>query len=317
MPALAVLDLLPIVRMREQPARQIARRKTGPASSPSGSIARAVVGGSFVVARPMDAQPDAPFDIVLAGGRVIDPASGLDAIRHLGIRNGTIASLSAAPLRGATVVDVSGLVVVLTFIDPAFARADARGQPVPGARRRHDGARARERRHADRRLVRDARGPRAAQLRRHGRTHLLTHFGDARKRIGVAGDYVRPASPPPIPRYPYMIGRFVRRPTKTEDRRDDRASRTRPCRRVRWASGWVPPTRPALEPRRAAAGVRTGRAAEGFGLHPHAIGRRGRARRQPRRVAGSAGQRCRHRCGSAHRAHRQYGTSADAAFARR
>ncbi len=116
--ALAVLDLLPIVRMREQPARQIAGAKRGRLLLLPVLLLCAVLGGSFVVAGPMDAQPDAPFDIVLAGGRVIDPASGLDAIRHLGIRNGTIASLSAAPLRGATVVDVSGLVVAPGFIDP-------------------------------------------------------------------------------------------------------------------------------------------------------------------------------------------------------
>ena len=29
-------------------------------------------------------------DLVLAGGRVMDPATGLDAIRHIGIREGRI-----------------------------------------------------------------------------------------------------------------------------------------------------------------------------------------------------------------------------------
>src|SRR5262245_37725196 len=52
-----------------------------------------------------------PFDLVLAGGRVMDPASGLDAIRHVGIRGATIAAVSATPLTGRTTVDVSGLVV--------------------------------------------------------------------------------------------------------------------------------------------------------------------------------------------------------------
>ena len=57
------------------------------------------------------AQPAGPFDIVLAGGRVMDPASGLDAVRDVGIRGGTIAAISATPLSGATRIDVTGLVV--------------------------------------------------------------------------------------------------------------------------------------------------------------------------------------------------------------
>lgn len=64
------------------------------------------------------AQPEGPFDLILASGRVMDPASGLDAVRHVGIRGGRIAAISAAPLTGATVVDVTGLVVAPGFIDP-------------------------------------------------------------------------------------------------------------------------------------------------------------------------------------------------------
>lgn len=57
------------------------------------------------------------YDIVLAGGRVMDPESGLDAVRHVGIRGDRIAALSERPLQGATVVDVSGLVVTAGFVD--------------------------------------------------------------------------------------------------------------------------------------------------------------------------------------------------------
>lgn len=57
------------------------------------------------------------YDVVLAGGRVMDPESGLDAVRHVGIRGGTIAAISESALEGATVVDVSGLVVAPGFID--------------------------------------------------------------------------------------------------------------------------------------------------------------------------------------------------------
>ena len=33
---------------------------------------------------------DHPFDLVLTGGRVIDPESGLDAVRNVGIRDGRV-----------------------------------------------------------------------------------------------------------------------------------------------------------------------------------------------------------------------------------
>lgn len=57
------------------------------------------------------------FDVVIANGRVIDPASALDAVRHIGIRGGRIAQISVHPLRGRTVLDATGLVVAPGFID--------------------------------------------------------------------------------------------------------------------------------------------------------------------------------------------------------
>lgn len=57
------------------------------------------------------------FDLVLASGRVLDPESKLDAVRHIGIRDGMIRAVSATPLRGRTTVDASGLVVAPGFID--------------------------------------------------------------------------------------------------------------------------------------------------------------------------------------------------------
>jgi N-acyl-D-aspartate/D-glutamate deacylase len=57
------------------------------------------------------------FDIVLAGGRVMDPETGLDAVRNVGIRDGKIAAVSESALEGRTVVDAKGLVVAAGFID--------------------------------------------------------------------------------------------------------------------------------------------------------------------------------------------------------
>ena len=57
------------------------------------------------------------YDLVIAGGRVIDPESGLDAVRHVGIRDGAVAAVSEAPLEGRASVDAAGLVVAPGFID--------------------------------------------------------------------------------------------------------------------------------------------------------------------------------------------------------
>jgi dihydroorotase len=57
------------------------------------------------------------FDIVLRGGRVMDPETGLDAVRNVGINGGTIAAIRSESLEGTIVVDASGLVVAPGFID--------------------------------------------------------------------------------------------------------------------------------------------------------------------------------------------------------
>src|SRR6476646_4029735 len=57
------------------------------------------------------------YDIVLEGGRVMDPETGLDAVRNVGIRDGKIARISADPLAGRRVVHATGLVVAPGFID--------------------------------------------------------------------------------------------------------------------------------------------------------------------------------------------------------
>lgn len=66
---------------------------------------------------PVPLRAQEVYDIVLAGGRVMDPETGLDAIRNVGIRGQTVVAISTDPLQGATVVDVSGLVVAPGFVD--------------------------------------------------------------------------------------------------------------------------------------------------------------------------------------------------------
>lgn len=57
------------------------------------------------------------YDLVLAGGRTMDPATGLDAVRNIGISGGKIAAISTQELTGTSVVDVSGQVIAPGFID--------------------------------------------------------------------------------------------------------------------------------------------------------------------------------------------------------
>ena len=56
-------------------------------------------------------------ELVLKGGRVIDPESRLDGIRDVAVAGGKIVAVSEVPLDGAEAVDVSGLVVAPGFIN--------------------------------------------------------------------------------------------------------------------------------------------------------------------------------------------------------
>ena len=57
------------------------------------------------------------YDVVLSGGRVIDPETKLDAIRNVGIINNRIAQISSEPLKGKETINATGLVVAPGFID--------------------------------------------------------------------------------------------------------------------------------------------------------------------------------------------------------
>ena len=57
------------------------------------------------------------YDLVIANGRVMDPESGLDAVRSVGIRSGKIAVISTGPLVGKQTIEAQGLIVAPGFID--------------------------------------------------------------------------------------------------------------------------------------------------------------------------------------------------------
>jgi N-acyl-D-aspartate/D-glutamate deacylase len=57
------------------------------------------------------------LDLVLQGGRVMDPETGLDAVRNVGILGGKIIIVTEESIEGREVIDVTGLVVAPGFID--------------------------------------------------------------------------------------------------------------------------------------------------------------------------------------------------------
>jgi N-acyl-D-aspartate/D-glutamate deacylase len=79
------------------------------------------------------AAPDVPYDLVIRDGRVMDPESGLDAVRHVGITGGRITAISERPLSGRAVIDARGLVVAPGFIDLHAHGADAENYALRAA----------------------------------------------------------------------------------------------------------------------------------------------------------------------------------------
>ena len=57
------------------------------------------------------------FDLVIQNGRVMDPETGLDAVRNVGINGNKIVQISESPLNGKRVLEAKGLVVAPGFID--------------------------------------------------------------------------------------------------------------------------------------------------------------------------------------------------------
>jgi N-acyl-D-glutamate deacylase len=69
-----------------------------------------------------------PFDLVITGGRVIDPETKLDAMRNVGIKGDRIAAISDKPLNGKKTLKADGMIVAPGFID-----LHAHGQQLPAA----------------------------------------------------------------------------------------------------------------------------------------------------------------------------------------
>jgi dihydroorotase len=80
---------------------------------------------------------DRPFDLVLEGGRILDPAAGIDELADLAVRDGRVASIAPglAP-QAAHVIDIAGKLVTPGLVDlhtHLFAHATGFGVDVDDA----------------------------------------------------------------------------------------------------------------------------------------------------------------------------------------
>ena len=73
-----------------------------------------LIGAASLAVAPLAAQT---FDLAIANGRVVDPESGLDGIRHIGVTNGRIAVITPDRVTARATIDATGLVVCPGFID--------------------------------------------------------------------------------------------------------------------------------------------------------------------------------------------------------
>src|SRR2546429_9398775 len=73
--------------------------------------------GAVVLAARGTGPQGEQYDLVLMGGRVLDPETGLDAKRNVGIRDGRIAAVTGEPLAARETLAVAGLVVAPGVID--------------------------------------------------------------------------------------------------------------------------------------------------------------------------------------------------------
>ncbi len=66
----------------------------------------------------------ATYDLVINTGRIMDPESGFDAVRNIGVIDDRIATITTEKIDGKRVIDASGLVVAPGFIDGHFHGTD-------------------------------------------------------------------------------------------------------------------------------------------------------------------------------------------------
>jgi dihydroorotase len=74
-----------------------------------------LVAGLAVAGAPLQGQET--YDLVITGGRVMDPETGRDEVANVGVRDGRIGVITTEQLRGERVIDATGHIVAPGFID--------------------------------------------------------------------------------------------------------------------------------------------------------------------------------------------------------
>ena len=117
----------------------------------------------------------ATYDLIIRGGRVIDPSVGIDAIRDVAIAGGKIAAIEANIAGDATeTIDARNKIVAPGLIDIHTHAGRSKEGPPMCLRRRHRVGRCRFRRSRQHRRSRDRRArsatdrPLLGQHRAHG-----------------------------------------------------------------------------------------------------------------------------------------------------
>jgi dihydroorotase len=80
-------------------------------------LALSLIGAVLVTRAGGHAAADETYDLAIANGRLMDPESGLDALRNVGVKEGKIAAISESALNAKITIDAKGLVVAPGFID--------------------------------------------------------------------------------------------------------------------------------------------------------------------------------------------------------
>lgn len=102
-------DLIDYTRLiRQRPLFSISQR---------GFLAAAGIAVLWLMTITLPVRASSTFELVIQGGRVMDPETGFDGIRNVGISAGKIQAISDEPLVGQRVIDARGHVVAPGFID--------------------------------------------------------------------------------------------------------------------------------------------------------------------------------------------------------
>ena len=77
----------------------------------------AVLAGVALGVLSLGAAKPSTYDLVITGGRVMDPETHADGVANVGVRGGKIVAIGKGPMVGKRTIDAKGLVVAPGFID--------------------------------------------------------------------------------------------------------------------------------------------------------------------------------------------------------